>query len=99
MFSLIPDLGGELSNAVVVCRCATRCWKGAVVVCFARGTCSQQVCVSACVVGRLLVRIVCACVFRNVVHTKTKWHAEAHKLPDSRNATLTGRWAKIVQIF
>jgi hypothetical protein len=35
-FSLIPDLGGELSNAVVVCRCATRCWKGAVV-CFARG--------------------------------------------------------------
>jgi hypothetical protein len=36
-FSLIPDLGGELSNAVVVCRCATRCWKGAVVVCFARG--------------------------------------------------------------
>jgi hypothetical protein len=36
-FSLIPDLGGELSNAVVVCRCATRCWEGAVVVCFARG--------------------------------------------------------------
>jgi hypothetical protein len=26
-FSLISDLGGELSNAVVVCRCATRCWK------------------------------------------------------------------------
>jgi hypothetical protein len=42
------------------------------------GTCSQQVCVCACVVRRRLVRIVCACVFRNVVHTKTKWHAEAH---------------------
>jgi hypothetical protein len=42
-------------------------------------TCSQQVCVCACVVGQRLVRIVCACVFRNVVHTKTKWHAEAHR--------------------
>jgi hypothetical protein len=24
---LIQELGGELSSAVVVCRCATRCWK------------------------------------------------------------------------